>query len=177
MTTPRPRTHLDTAACWALLEQESVGRLALTDGDGAPDIFPVNFAAHEGAVYLHTAADIKDVRLAMRPAAAFEIDGHDAEGWWSVVLRGTASRADDPIEIERSGIMHVATASPRRKPHVMKITAATVTGRRFADRAAPKPSALAPTPSPDGHDDDRRENESRRFTRPVKIPSAPPLRE
>ena len=40
---------------WSLLQMPQVGRLALVDGDGVPEIYPVNFTTHEGAIYLRTA--------------------------------------------------------------------------------------------------------------------------
>lgn len=126
--------HLSTAECWTLIEGESVGRLAIVRDDGGPDLFPVNIASYEGAVYFRTASDTKVVRLTTHPAAAFEVDGHDDEGWWSVVLRGRAVRLADPAEIERSGVSRLLTASPRYKPHVFRLTPDSITGRRFADR-------------------------------------------
>ena len=112
--------HLSTAECWTRIEGESVGRLAIIRDDGGPDLFPVNIAAHEGAVYFRTASDTKVVRLTTHPASAFEVDGHDDDGWWSVVLRGRAERVGDTTEIERSGVSRLLTASPRYKPHVFR---------------------------------------------------------
>lgn len=177
MSTHSPNTHLSTTQCWALLETHRVGRLALTDDHGTPDVFPVNYVAYEGAVYIRTAPDIKDVRISERPAVAFEVDGHDESGWWSVVVRGLAARVSDVIEVERSGIGGVVSASPRHKPHVLKIAATAVTGRRFADRPDPPAtpshpptgatatSEPSPTPPP----------EHRRGERPRAIPSHPPV--
>ena len=44
--------HLPTATCWDLLQQTALGRLALVRVDGGPDIFPVNYLTHEGALYI-----------------------------------------------------------------------------------------------------------------------------
>lgn len=164
-----PTSHLNTADCWILLEGQTVGRLALTDDAGAPDIFPVNYVAYQGAVYFRSAPDIKDVRLATQPAAAFEIDGHDDAGWWSVVLRGVAARVEDTVEVERSGILRVSTASPRRKTHVLKLTANVVTGRRFHDRASGPATVSIEIPVPDAAE------EPPRGAPPHSIPSHPPL--
>jgi len=167
-------THLTTAECWTLLENAQVGRLAVIGEDGAPDIFPVNFVSHEGAVYIRSAPDAKVVRLVARPAAAFEVDGHDALGWWSVVLRGTATRIKDPVEIEQSGVSRLVTASPRYKQHVLKLTPTTVAGRRFADpeqaadSAPPAGSSSTPV-SPAEADQNHR-----RGQRPASIPSQRP---
>lgn len=151
--------HLSTAECWALLERERIGRLALNDARGAPDIFPVNFIAYEGSVYIRTAPDIKLTRLAADHAAAFEIDGHDEAGAWSVVARGTAARVTDEVEIARSGVARLVTASPRFTQHVLKVTPTAVTGRRFADRIDPREAA----------------HEWQGRSRPTAIPARPPL--
>lgn len=167
-----PSTHISTAECWKLLEAHDVGRLALVDPDNAPDIFPVNFVAYEGALYLRTAPDVKDVALVRNPECAFEVDGHDEAGWWSVVVRGAAARVDDPVEVERSGVGHLRTASPRHKPHVLRIAPRAVTGRRFPDRAADERPPTPQTSSggtPTATSDDRG-----RGTRPQSIPSRPP---
>lgn len=173
--------HLTTAECWTLLEHTRVGRLAVHEEGAGPDIFPVNYVAHEGAVYIRSAPDVKAVRLAAHPEAAFEIDGHDESGWWSVVVRGTAARVTDELEIERSGIRHVVTASPRYKQHVLKITPRTIAGRRFADRTRavphmdPTPTAAIDLPAPIDMPDAA--PDATRATRPVEIPSHPPLPE
>lgn len=124
-------SRLGTAECWRLLEGERFGRLALMGDGGLPDIFPVNVTAHEGSVYIRTAHDVKVARIAAHPLAAFEVDGTDEAARWSVVLRGAITRVLDDVEIERSGVTHLVTWSPRQKPYVIKLTATTVTGRRF----------------------------------------------
>lgn len=159
---------LTTAECWSLLENGDIGRLAVTRTDGTPDIFPVNFVAHEGAVYIRSAPDAKVVSLDAQPAAAFEIDGHDDDGTWSVVVRGTAARTVDDVEIDGSGIRRIVTVSPRHKPHVLKLAARTVTGRRFTD----------PVPVPSPGDEHGISFPSRpRFLRPEPIPSHRPWSE
>lgn len=170
-----PKTHLSTAECWELLEHEKVGRLALTGSDGAPDIFPVNYVAYQGAVYIRSAPDIKDVLLTAHHQAAFEVDGHDDEGWWSVVLRGTASRLSDLPEIERSGVNRLVTASPRNKAHVLKLSPRTVTGRHFRDEdQRPDPPSRqrhTPQPTPQSQPDPV----PPRQKRPTAVHSRPPL--
>lgn len=123
--------HLGTAECWKLLEGEQFGRLALIGDHDIPDVFPVNFAAHEGSIYIRTAHDSKLVRVATDPVAAFEIDGSDGEYRWSVVIRGPIARLTDEAEIARSGIGSVRSESPRHKPYVLKLSGNVVTGRRF----------------------------------------------
>lgn len=139
--------RLRTAECWSLLQIPQVGRLALVDGDGVPEIYPVNFTTHEGAIYLRTARDSKLRHLHLRPVAAFEIDGEDEQSRWSVVVRGAAGQLRDEDEIRRSGVMDVVSLTPTRKPYVIKITPHSVTGRRFAKELRPAPSARASGPT------------------------------
>lgn len=169
-TTSGATTHLGTAECWALLESATVGRLAVTDEEGSPDLFPVNFTAHEGSLYIRSASDAKVVALTARPAAAFEVDGHDDDGWWSVVVRGAIDRVRDEVEIEHSGILRLQTASARHKPNVLRLSARAVTGRRFPDRDEPSAD-----PSTGSLPHRAVRPASRRATKPARIPSRPPL--
>lgn len=124
-------TELGTAECWSLLESVSIGRLAVTGLDGAPDVFPLNFTVHNGALYARSAHGAKVLDIATRPAAALEIDGEDDESHWSVVVRGAAARVDHDAEIRESGVLRLGSVNPASKPHVIRLTPATVTGRRF----------------------------------------------
>ncbi|MEZ5340981.1 MAG: pyridoxamine 5'-phosphate oxidase family protein [Acidimicrobiales bacterium] len=61
MTTIDERTGLeilDEAACWALVNNCSVGRLAVAVG-GRPDIFPMNYAVDDGSLVFLTLPGIK----------------------------------------------------------------------------------------------------------------------
>lgn len=164
-------THLSTAECWEMLEHEKLGRLALIGEDDVPDVFPVNYLAHEGSIYIRSAHDSKLLRIAAHPVAAFEVDGAQDEQVWSVVVRGTIARLTDEAEIERAGAGRIASWSPRHKPFVLKLTGHTVTGRRFTKAdpravpprrptVAPVPTEPAPRPEDDGA--------------PFQIPSVPP---
>lgn len=144
--------HLSAAECWEILERTDMGRLALVGEDGVPDIMPVNHLAYEGAIYIRSAHDSKFVRIAAHPVAAYEVDGEDDDTRWSVVVRGAIARVHDEAEIERSGVSRLTTASPRFKPHVLKVTAVTVTGRRFSKDVPANPRTgslrIAPAPPP-----------------------------
>lgn len=151
-------THMTTAECWDRLEQETLGRLALIGDHDVPDVFPVNFIAHEGAIYIRTAHDSKLVRIVAHPVAGFEVDGEKDGQLWSVVVRGSIARLTDEAEIARAGVGRVASWSPRHKPFVLKLTGHVVTGRRFprsdgrSDVRRPVRTASVaadPPPSPD----------------------------
>jgi nitroimidazol reductase NimA-like FMN-containing flavoprotein (pyridoxamine 5'-phosphate oxidase superfamily) len=135
--------RLVASECWRLLQEETFGRLAVTNVDGAPDVFPVNYVTHEGSLFFRTARDAKLAHIAQHPAVAFEIDGDTDDVRWSVVVRGTAERVTREDEIRDSGVKQLASWSPVAKYFVVKITAHTVTGRGFpkdagrADRSMP----------------------------------------
>ena len=126
-----PVEHLPTATCWELLEQTALGRLALVRADGGPDIFPVNYMAHEGALYIRTARDSKLLHIAHHPFAALEIDGETVDTRWSVVVRGPIERVTSDTELRESGVRELRSWSPTRKLFAIKVTANTVTGRIF----------------------------------------------
>ncbi|TDN91936.1 pyridoxamine 5'-phosphate oxidase family protein [Microbacterium sp. BK668] len=165
--------HLDAAECWSMLQSTELGRLALVREDGAPDIFPVNYVAHEGSLYVRTARDSKLLHIAHHPVAAFEIDGETAEARWSVVVRGPAARVTSDAEIRASGVQRLSSWSPTKKHFVIRVTAHAVTGRRFArspGRSEPlRPFAAdASAPPTDGGD------HRSRATRPEPIPHQSP---
>ena len=165
--------HLPTATCWDLLQQTALGRLALVRVDGGPDIFPVNYLTHEGALYIRTARDSKLLHIAHHPLAAIEIDGETADSRWSVVVRGPIERVTSDAELRDSGVHELRSWSPTRKLFAIKVTANTVTGRVFAKsaghagqaRAFQGSSVLPPPPL---------EPEAPRAARPTPIPHRTP---
>ncbi|KGN33292.1 flavin-nucleotide-binding protein [Knoellia sinensis KCTC 19936] len=123
--------ELSPTESWDLLRQGIIGRLAVIH-DGAPDIFPVNYAAAHGTVVLRTAAGTK-LDAARNQAVAFEVDGYDLERAeaWSVVIRGTAREVtdlDETIAVMRLPLHPWAGGS---KPHLLRLLPDTVSGRRI----------------------------------------------
>lgn len=135
--------HLSVEECWRLLGEASLGRLALTDASGRPDVFPINIVAHEGAIYARSAEGSKLAVIAKSHEAALEVDGEDADYRWSVVVRGPVARletdtdAATDAEIEASGVLHLASANPSGKPYVIRVRPTTVSGRRIPIDASP----------------------------------------
>lgn len=122
--------ELAPAACFALLGAHGIGRLGTQDAGGV-DIFPVNYTVHDGKVYFRSGPGVKMIRLTESPDVAFEVDGHDDEWSWSVVVKGEAHRLDDDAEILLSGIRDAATAHPSDKFNYVRIRPRQITGRRF----------------------------------------------
>ncbi|MFE5408086.1 pyridoxamine 5'-phosphate oxidase family protein [Microbacterium sp. NPDC056569] len=141
---PAKVERLPASACWEYLQTAELGRLAVDNADGAPDIFPVNYVAHEGALYIRTARDAKLLHIAQHPMVAFEVDGAtDDDHYWSVVIRGRAERVTHDDEIRDSGIRRLVSWSPTAKFFVIKVLANTVTGRRFPQHAGRKDPLMA----------------------------------
>ncbi|GAT73747.1 hypothetical protein MHM582_2241 [Microbacterium sp. HM58-2] len=124
-------SEIDTAECWRLAEKADVGRFVVADAGGLPEVFPVNHLVHEGSIYLRTAPGRKLRVIAAQPLAAFEVDGVDGALRWSVVIKGTAVLVESEEEIRASGIIDLASAHPSAKPHIIRLTPQTITGRRF----------------------------------------------
>lgn len=161
--------ELTTAECWVLLQEAHVGRLALVDATGKPEVFPVNHAVHEGALYVRTAHGSKLSHLRQHRDVAFEVDGGEGPIRWSVIIRGTAEQVATDDEIRRSGALRLQTDIPSIKPFVVRLSPTIVTGRRFHLDATPPPPAAGwvPVPEPAGE----------RAGRPQSIPHRPPLPE
>ena len=130
----QPTDRLDADECWALLLRSGLGRLATAAG-GRADIFPVNYLVHDRTILFRTATGSKLGQLTEAPTVAFEVDGHDAKRYWSVVLHGTARLLDDDREIIRSGVLELASWTPGEKHHFVRITPSEITGVQV-DRAS-----------------------------------------
>lgn len=115
---------------WTFLRQSVVGRLAVVH-DEAPDIFPVNYIVDHGTVVVRTGGGTKH-NAARNHVVAFEVDGQglDPIEAWSVVIRGRATEVyavDEVIEIMNLPL----SSAPGAKPHFLRITPDSITGRRF----------------------------------------------
>lgn len=139
--------ELTVAQCWGLLQGEDLGRLAVDNIDGAPDLFPVNYLVGEEKLYLRSAPGRKLRSIARNPHVAFEVDGQIAGIRWSVVVRGTAERMNVDADIEASGIHELVSASPTSKDNFIRITPSSVSGRRFRVPPRPRRADSASPPS------------------------------
>ena len=176
--------QLGTAECWRLLERSSLGRLAVEGAGGVPDVFPVNFTVHSGAIYLRSAPGSKLMTIAARPAVAFEIDGEDPRFHWSVVVKGAARRLDSDAEIHESGVEALVSASPTAKHNFICISPSSVTGRRFRKDAMREDEPASATATSTGAHEPQRPPEDPRQRPgsegeeggPFPIPHFPPRR-
>ena len=124
--------ELGQEVCASLLEGHRFGRIAVVV-DGAPVIFPVNYAFHDGRVAIRTDPGTKLAAAALG-RVAFEIDGVDpaAHTGWSVLVRGTGYDVTDSIDEESEELrrMDVDTWAPGAKANWVRIEPTGITGRR-----------------------------------------------
>lgn len=132
--TPGALSRIPRAECLRLLTTHTVGRLAYLAREQVPDVVPVNYAVHDGAILLQSGVGPKLQAAERRAVVAFEVDEVDqgAHTGWSVVVVGRARRLSPQ---ERDALP--AEAVPvtwARGPRwaVIRIDPTRVEGRRLA---------------------------------------------
>jgi nitroimidazol reductase NimA-like FMN-containing flavoprotein (pyridoxamine 5'-phosphate oxidase superfamily) len=125
-----PSTVLSEEECWYLLASRTLGRL-VTVVAGQPEIFPVNFVVQRPTVLFRTAEGRKLLSAVMADRVAFEVDEHNLEEGWSVVVKGRAEAMTDSADLERAERAQLLTWTSNVKQHFVRIVAAEITGRRF----------------------------------------------
>jgi len=127
---PGTITTLPREECELLLAEGCVGRLAYVARAGVPEVTPVNYLWHDGAVLIRSGPGPKLQAADRRETVAFEIDHVDEESCtgWSVVVAGRASRVA-PEEAARLPLPQPWSDGTRR--HVIRVDAARVSGRRI----------------------------------------------
>jgi uncharacterized protein len=127
--------ELSREECLELLAAHSFGRLAVVMTNGAPVIRPVNYVFDKASqsVVFRTARGSKLHALLHAAKAAFEIDGIDetARTGWSVIIQGVTAEIDAPIDVGRLNKLGLQSWAPGPKPHLVRIRAWTVSGRRI----------------------------------------------
>ena len=122
--------RLDRAEAWSRIRGQSVGRLAVSVA-GQPDIFPVNFLALENSILIRTDAGSKLESISANALVAFEVDEIRAKKAWSVVIKGSAHRLTDDLELEAARQSPLWTWMPRRADVFITLSPTTVSGRSF----------------------------------------------
>ena len=126
---------LSREECLRLLASHSFGRLAVSIGEGAPVLRPVNYVFDEPSqsVVFRTAAGSKFHALLRSAEATFEIDGIDehARTGWSVIMIGVTDEVTGPSQISRLDRLDLDSWAPGHKAHWVRIHAWTVSGRRI----------------------------------------------
>ncbi|WP_426297658.1 pyridoxamine 5'-phosphate oxidase family protein [Arthrobacter sp. R-11] len=126
-----PVVILDAAESWDLLAGSELGRLAVSVGD-QPEIFPINYLAHDGVVLFRTAQGSKLVSLTINRNVALETDGYTDNAAWSVIVKGTARALQHEVDIETAKKLPLHSWIPTIKYIFVEITPQQISGRRFA---------------------------------------------
>ena len=130
-----PEGQLSIDQCWALLDTETVGRVALIVDDH-PEIFPVNFVLQRRSIVFRTAGGTKLWAAMTSKPLAFEIDGYDArdEVAWSVVARGESEVIESQEEKDQVDALFLEPWQPGDKDNYVRLRPKAMTGRRFKVR-------------------------------------------
>lgn len=126
----RPGKVLSDDDSWKVLERNNHGRLAVSVLN-EPDIYPINFLAHDGVLLLRTNPGTKLAELTVNSKVAFEVDEVIDDQAWSVVLKGTARVIESQTEIEEADKLPLKPWIPTRKYTYVEITPSRVHGRYF----------------------------------------------
>jgi nitroimidazol reductase NimA-like FMN-containing flavoprotein (pyridoxamine 5'-phosphate oxidase superfamily) len=125
--------YLDPAACLALIERVTVGRIAWSEGDGTVTILPVNFVMDGEALVFTTAPGAKlDAVRGGRPLT-FEADDLEPalRTAWSVLITGQAEIVTDPDEVERLRELPLNPWIRSPKDLFVRLTPRQISGRRL----------------------------------------------
>lgn len=110
-----------------------VGRLGVTDEDGHPLIFPVNYRLDGDAIVVRTQPRSLLTRQAVGQRVSFEVDEVDPswQDGWSVLVQGTAEPVTDIVELERLRRLRLYAWAPGDRSVYLRIQPTVVTGRRI----------------------------------------------
>lgn len=134
-----PTVVLGEEECWDLLMGTTLGRLGLSFR-GQPEVYPVNFLAHDHRILLRTVEGTKLAELTVNNKVALEADRRSAHSVWSVMVKGTARILETAEEIAEAERLPLRTWTAAVKTVFVEITPQEVTGRRIA--IGPEPDDL-----------------------------------
>lgn len=131
--------ELTAATCLRHLAAGNVGRIALVRDDKL-EMFPVNYAMHDGAVIFrthlgdsptHLGGTLEDLGGGAR--VVFEIDelDHRYQTGWSVVVHGQAEHVTDAARLEELEALELAPWARGDRRDWVRIVPSEITGRRI----------------------------------------------
>ncbi|PYI64877.1 pyridoxamine 5'-phosphate oxidase [Arthrobacter livingstonensis] len=125
-----PGEAMSNEEAWRFLEHTRFGRLAVSVAN-VPNIFPINYLAHDGKLLMRTNPGTKVAELTVNDSVAFEIDGLAEDQAWSIVLQGTARVIESQSEIDALDELPLAPWIRTRKYTYVEIVPRSVSGFRF----------------------------------------------
>jgi uncharacterized protein len=125
---------IESEECFERLASEEVGRLGVVFA-GRPEIFPVNYAVDGESVVFRTDAGTK-LSGCIVSRVVFEVDHLDRQtrSAWSVIIHGSAHHVGNQAHSslrQRDGALTLVPWLPVSRPHLIRITPTSVTGRRI----------------------------------------------
>ncbi|GAB2730879.1 pyridoxamine 5'-phosphate oxidase family protein [Arthrobacter bambusae] len=140
--TANPVEVLNEEECWNILLGATLGRLALSIAN-EPEIYPINFVAHDGKILLRTNPGEKLFALTINDKVALEADGVGRQSVWSVVVKGTARQLESGAEIEAAERIPRQQLTSTKKRVFVEIVPTSITGRRI--HRGPEDDDLVPS--------------------------------
>jgi nitroimidazol reductase NimA-like FMN-containing flavoprotein (pyridoxamine 5'-phosphate oxidase superfamily) len=129
---PQQLETLSASACRALLEANSVGRLALVV-DGEPVVYPVNYVVDGSEVVLRT--NWSGLTTACLAKVALEIDGadHARRSGWSVLVQGVSHDITEALDLTSENLQTIAVSpwAPGPEPRLLRLVPTKITGHHF----------------------------------------------
>lgn len=123
-------TPMTEDECWEFLSMQPIGRLG-TAVAGDPEIFPLNFAVADRAIYFHTIPGTKVAEVAVNSKVAFEVDQWGPEIAYSVLVKGTAQILESDADIAAAESTNLVSYLDDTRDTWVRITPTAVTGRRL----------------------------------------------
>jgi nitroimidazol reductase NimA-like FMN-containing flavoprotein (pyridoxamine 5'-phosphate oxidase superfamily) len=123
---------LDESACWELLPDSGVGRLAWTSPGGRILVVPVNYGRDGHTIIVRTGDTELLERARTGSRVAFQVDELERglRSGWTILFDGTLTEVDDVDLAERlARLVDPWLREPR--PYVLLLRATQVTGRRL----------------------------------------------
>lgn len=124
-----PVTVLTEDECWELLRSHELGRLGFHLLDQV-HVVPINYTVDEDTLLFRTAEGSKLLGVVMHGDVVFEIDEHDDQQAWSVIVRGDAQLLDEHAA-HRADNLPLRPWVDNPKYNVVEITPTEVSGRAF----------------------------------------------
>lgn len=123
-------TEMTQDECWEFLSMQPIGRLGTIVG-GEPEIFPLNFATADRAIYFHTIPGTKVAEVPVDAKIAFEVDQWGPEIAYSVLVKGTAEVLQADADIAAAEATNLISYLDDTRDTWVRITPTAVTGRRL----------------------------------------------
>ena len=133
MTTPNEYTRVLTPEeSLELLATQTFGRLVVQRSDDI-DLFPLNYAVHDGKIYFRTAEGTKLFSVRLDHEVLFEADhvDHEAHEAWSVIIKGSARPLVSSAETLAAEDYGLEPWLPSFKYNFVEITPRDISGRKF----------------------------------------------